>query len=278
MGENTGIAYATHTFNPWIGCTKVSPGCFNCYARAWDARFDPAHVAPHWGPGAPRRRTRPQNWSKVRRWQRDQRAAIDRGENPEPVRVFCASLADVFDNEVDPVWRADLWQLMGECPDLDWILVTKRVGNVAMMAPDLGFGSNVIIMATIVNHQEACRDLYKLLALKNIGWIEKIGVSYEPALGPVDWSPWLTALDWLIVGGESGQDGATARAFNVEWARSAVAQCLAGGVPVFVKQLGSTLVALDWPAMPFPRDGAGAVPDEWPCELRIRQYPHFRRS
>lgn len=273
MAENTKIAWTTHTFNPWIGCTKVGPGCDHCYAEAWDRRFDADHVARHWGPGAPRRRTMPQAWSKVRRWQRDLRAAIERGEMPAPVRVFCASLADVFDNEVPQSWREDLWALIAECPDLDWILVTKRVGNVAKMAPVYGFGPNVIILSTIVNHAEADRDLYKLRALKNNVISHWIGVSYEPALGPVNWSTWIADLDWLIVGAESDQGGAYGRTFELDWARSAIAQCRTANVPVFVKQLGRWPMGLDprWAVAPLV-DRAGADPDEWPSELRVRQF------
>lgn len=277
MAENSNIAWTTHTFNPWIGCTKVSPGCDHCYAEAWDRRFDPGHVARHWGHGSQRRRTSGTNWRKVRVWQRDHRAAIDRGENPESIRVFCASLADVFDNEVDYAWRLDLWTLIASCPDLEWILVTKRVGNIAKMAPAGGFCPNVIILATIVDQTEADRDMPKLVSIKKNATAQWVGVSYEPALGPVDWSPWLADLDWLIIGGESAQGGASARPFGIEWARSSVTQCRNALVPVFVKQLGSTLVVLDWPAMPFPRDRAGADPDEWPHDLRIREFPIMQR-
>ena len=271
MAENSGIAWTTHTFNPWIGCTKVSPGCDHCYAEAWNKRFDGGE---NWGAGAPRRRTKPQNWSKVARWQRDRRAAIDRGETPEPVRVFCASLADVFDNEVDPAWRADLWALIAKCPDLDWILVTKRVGNVAKMAPAAGFGPNVIILASIVNQPEADRDADKLVAVKRAGIAKHIGVSYEPALGPVDWSPWIADLDWLIVGAESDQGGAVGRDFQVDWARTAIRQCRAAGVSIFIKQLGQLPFGLDfaWAATLPLSDRAGADPDEWPEELRVREF------
>jgi protein gp37 len=180
MGEHSKIEWTDHTFNPWIGCTKVGPGCDHCYAENWNARFG-AGIAPNWGPGAPRRRTTSQNWNKVRKWDREASVASKRP------RVFCASLADVFDNEVPVEWRADLWILIEECSSLDWILVTKRVGNVAKMAPIGGFPRNVIILATIVNQPEADRDVPKLLALKSAGIVGKIGVSYEPALGPVNW-------------------------------------------------------------------------------------------
>lgn len=286
MAENSGIAWTTHTFNPWVGCTKVGPGCDHCYAENWNARFG-GGVAPNWGPGAPRRRTHVKTWNKVLRWQKDRRAAIDRGENPEPVRVFCASLADVFDNEVPAEWRADLWHLIRACPDLEWQLVTKRVGNVAKMAPAIGLPENVIVIATIVNQAEADRDLDKLITLKFDGIARRVGVSYEPALDPVDWDNWLYAegdiehgtmrhrLDWIIVGGESDQGAARARLFCLAWARSTVEQCRRACTPVFVKQLGSYAFD-DATGFPFKTtDRAGADPAEWPEDLRIREFPRM---
>lgn len=277
MAENSNIAWCHHTHNEWIGCSPVGPGCDHCYAEAWDRRFDPEGVARHWGPGAPRRLTSAQNRNRPLRWQRDRRAAIEAGLNPAPLRVFGGSLMDPFDNEAPEGGREGLWNTIARSPDLDWILVTKRVGNVAKMAPVDGFGSNVIILSTIVNQDEADRDLYKLRALKNNDIVRKIGVSYEPALGPVDWSPWIADLDWLIVGAESSQGGALGRDFYIDWARSSIAQCRAASVPVFVKQLGRWPIGLDpaW-AVPPLVDRAGADPDEWPEDLRVRQF--WRRA
>lgn len=295
MAENSNIAWTDHTFNPWIGCTKVGPGCDHCYAEAWDRRF--AGDAPHWGPGAPRRRTTVQNWNKVRKWNRVAAAARFAGAAYKPVRVFIASLADVFDNEVPEEWRCNLWDLIDECNDLEFILVTKRAGNVAKMAPAGGFGRGVILVSTIVNQMEADRDLSKLVDLKRSGVASKIGVSYEPALGPVDWSRWLprdggpiydgaggtmdvmdpeVGIDWLIVGGESNQGGAKARTFDVEWARSSIRQCSAAGVPVFIKQLGSRC-RMDVFGSSLPEihhlDNAGGNILDWPADLYIRQFP-----
>jgi protein gp37 len=274
MAENSGIAWTTHTFNPWVGCTKVGPGCDHCYAETWNARFG-GGVAPNWGPGAPRRRTLVKTWNKVLRWQKDRRAAIDRGEKPEPVRVFCASLADVFDNEVPTDWRADLFELISRCPDLEWQLVTKRIGNVLKMLCPVPLPRNVIVIATIVNQAEADRDLWKLGELKSMGLVSKVGVSYEPALGPVRWQTDIHSLDWIIVGGESDQGSAKARPFDVEWARWTIDQCRHSPTAVFVKQLGSCPIAENWPAMPFPRDRAGADPAEWPEDLRVREFPRM---
>lgn len=249
--------------------------------------------------GAPRRLTSIQNRNKPYRWQRERRAAIDRGENPPPVRVFGGSLMDPFDNEVPQEWRVTLWEKVRACPDLDWIFVTKRVGNVAKMAPIGGFPKNVIILATIVNQEEAKRDRRKLLSLK--GRIcHHVGVSYEPALGSVDWWQFLypgeealAPLDWLIVGGESTQGKHKARPFEVRWARDAIRQTRGTGCAVFIKQMGAACVmnrtdavqpvalGAGWKAIEAGselgvvtfRDKAGGDPAEWPADLRVREFP-----
>jgi protein gp37 len=278
VAEVTKISWTRSSFNPWIGCSKVGPGCDHCYAEALDKRHR-WKGATHWGAGVPRMRTSPSNWNGPLKWER---AAAASGER---WLVFCASLADVFDNEIPDEWRADLWRLLEKTTHLSWLLVTKRIGNVERMVPPAWiagrFPDNVRLLITVVNQQEADRDVPKLLALPC-----KNGISYEPALGPVDWSPWLekkvwrswpiphVGVEWIIVGGESTQ-GAPARPFEVEWARSTIAQCRAAGVPVFVKQLGSRPHWQDGErsvgcAMP---DRAGANPAEWPEDLRVQELP-----
>ena len=268
MAETTGIAWTRSTFNPWIGCTEVSTeksgggGCDGCYARALDARHKWGGAA-HWGSGVPRYRTKEANWAKPLKWDKlaaDEKWRAEHGEIVTPFvhgrpgfwPVFCASLGDVFDNEVLDEWRHDLFDLIEKTPNLSWLLVTKRIGNVRGMVDyhwnTRGFPPNVRLLITVVNQEEADRDIPKLLALPC-----KNGVSYEPALGPVDLAEFLlrpltpheratvpgdpvpkTVLDtwlkfrtesprieWIIVGGESTQPGHTARPFNLEWARLA---------------------------------------------------------
>jgi protein gp37 len=131
MSENSKIEWTDHTFNPWEGCQKVSPGCDHCYAETRNARFA-GGTAINWGPGAPRRRTSPANWRKPPQWNKTHAeffAAHGRRQ-----RVFCASLADVFDNAVDEQWRADLFALIRATPNLDWLLLTKRIGKRARNA------------------------------------------------------------------------------------------------------------------------------------------------
>lgn len=135
--KNSKIEWCDHTFNPWIGCTKVSPGCANCYAEARDKRLD---GGAHWGKGAPRRRTSSGNWQHPLQWNRDSirdqencRLAIENGaamyEIPDRPRVFCASLADWLDDDVPIQWLADLLSLIVATPSLDWLLLTKRPQN-----------------------------------------------------------------------------------------------------------------------------------------------------
>lgn len=276
MATFSRIAWTKSTFNPWIGCTKVSPGCDHCYA---EVSTPSRTLRVQWGAGNARHRTSEANWRLPEKWNRcapDTEFAGRKGYWP----VFCASLADVFDNEAPKHWRADLWALIERTPNLTWFLVTKRIGNVRRMVPAdwmrEGFPSNVRVLITIVNEKEAQRDLPKLLALPCHN-----GVSYEPALGPVDWRPWLTrkhhherALEWIIIGGESDQPGAKARAFHIAWARHTVDQCRAAGAPPFVKQLGSTRI---WPqdilVPPAVQDRAGAEPAEWAPDLRVQEFP-----
>jgi protein gp37 len=134
MGANTKIEWTDHTFNPWEGCTKVSPGCANCYAATHNARFG-GGTAPNWGKGAPRRRTSAENWKQPLRWNREAHETHIKHYIRVPVemvprpRVFCASLADWLDDEVPVEWLADLLALIHATPNLDWLLLTKRPAN-----------------------------------------------------------------------------------------------------------------------------------------------------
>ncbi|KWN75824.1 phage Gp37/Gp68 family protein [Burkholderia ubonensis] len=261
MSENTNIEWCDHTFNPWEGCQKVSPGCDHCYAETRNARFA-GGTAINWGPGAPRRRTSPANWRKPLVWNRDGTFYAIHGRRQ---RVFCSSLADVFDNAVDPAWRRDLFALVAQTPNLDWLLLTKRIGNVTEMLREIGVDrlpDNVWLGATIVNQAEADRDIPKLLAVP----ARVRFLSMEPLLGRVrldairsrDWDEDLLVnvltgygitsprqeephrvmnetIDWVIVGGESGPG---ARPMHPAWAADLRDQCARAGVPFLFKQHG----------------------------------------
>ena len=256
MSENTKIEWADHTFNPWIGCTKVGAGCDNCYAKA---DFDDRKHRVTWGAGQARSRTK--TWGDPVRWNKQHEAFFS--ANGSRQRVFCASLADVFDNEVPAEWRMDLFKLISDTPNLDWLILTKRVGNVMPMCSGDSLMFDVIcervwLGATIVNQAEADRDIPKLLAVP----AAKRFLSMEPLLGPVDLTHWIglqpaigattyrddediyrcdltgtpvDGIDWVIVGGESGPN---ARPMHPDWARSLRDQCEAAGVPFLFKQWG----------------------------------------
>lgn len=214
MAENTKIEWADHTFNPWMGCTKVSPACDNCYA---ENLMDTRYGRVRWGAGEDRVRTSKANWGKPRQWNR---AAAAAGTRPF---VFCASLADVFDNEVDELWRAQLFELIAETPHLVWLLLTKRIGNVRKMTDPLKgcriLPPNAAIGATMANQDEYDRDAPKLAEVKIFADPLFTFGSFEPLLGPVILGE--EAPDWIIVGGESGHN---ARDMPAEWARSMLKQ------------------------------------------------------
>lgn len=256
MAENTAIEWADHTFNPWTGCTKVSPACDHCYAESWAKRSGTVR----WGAGESRRRTTEANWRLPLKWNAQAQREGRR------FRVFCASLADVFDNEAPAEWRAALFALIAGTPNLDWLLLTKRIGNVAKMieAPGMqkcGLPPNVWLGATVVTQDEVDRDVPKLLAVP----ARVRFLSIEPMLGDIRLGSWLqrspsaafdagkvtpdmpawtrigsTAIDWVICGGESGPH---ARPMDPDWARRLRDQCAAAGVPFLFKQWGEWLPA-----------------------------------
>lgn len=298
MAENSNIEWTDSTFNPWIGCTKISTaatgggGCDNCYAAAQD-KFR------GWTPegwGGPRKRTSAATWNQPVLWNKQRFVACaqcgyrcelrDFRAGPHEFtmcprctcsdycdarrRVFCASLADVFDNQVPDEWRHDLFRLILDTPHLDWLLLTKRISNVpklldAEMWEHLG---NVWLGATVVNQEEADRDIPKLLAVP----ARVRFLSMEPLLAPVDLthcrngdrhfdalgSHGLGGIHWVIAGGESGPG---ARPAHPDWFRSLRDQCAAAGVPFFMKQMGGA------------RDKRGALED-LPPEIRVREFPH----
>lgn len=246
MGETTKIEWADHTFNPWVGCTKVSPGCDGCYAaHMMDTRLGRVQ----WGAGEDRQRTSPGNWRKPLQWDR---AAALTGERP---RVFCASLADVFDNEVDERWRADLFALIEATPNLVWLLLTKRIGNVLKMTDPMRgnplLPRNAAVGATIVNQEEYDRDRMKLDAVKHACAPLFTFGSFEPLLGPIILDCY--APDLIIVGGETDQGQHKARHADPDWMRYLLKQSTDLGRAFFMKQMTrkapipADLLVRQWP-------------------------------
>ncbi len=216
------LSWWDRTFNPWIGCTKVSDACLKCYAET-ENRF--RRWVTGWGAGIPRHRTCAGYWRQALIWNRQ---AAETGYRP---RVFCASLADVLDNEVEDAWRSDLWQLIRETPLLRWMLVTKRIGNATKMLPADWPLPNAGLIATLEGQEVWSRKFPKLMAVPAV-WR---GVSAEPLLGPIDIGD--ARPDWLITGGESGK---AARYTDPAWIRSLRDQCARNGIAFHFKQWGGT--------------------------------------
>lgn len=263
MAENTTISWAHDTFNPWEGCTRISPACDNCYAADRAHRFGNDHL---WS--GELRRTSPAYWRQPLKWNREAAAT------GVPRRVFCASLADVFDNQAPQQWRDDLWQLIRSTPHLTWMLLTKRPQNVARMLPRGYFTdaepelTNVWLGVTAEDQERADQRVGRLLILGAMThWLTF--VSAEPLLGPLDLTrvtprPQAKAVDALtgrmvdatptangddpdldcrdypplglvIAGGESGRN---ARPMSLASVRQLRDQCASAGVPFHFKQWG----------------------------------------
>lgn len=270
--ENSLIQWTDHTFNPWEGCTKVSPGCFHCYAETRNARFG-GGTAPNWGKGAPRRRTSESNWNKPKKWNADFWP-----KNPARQRVFCASLADWLDDEVPIKWLADLLKLIHDTPNLDWLLLTKRPENWEKrvrlaQAHHFDFGDRNVCgwLWDWVEHQLPPANIWlgttvedQPRAIERIPRIQSIParvrfLSCEPLLGPLDLK--FMTMSWVICGGESGPG---ARPMDIAWARQLHRQCSDLGIPFFMKQLGGV------------SDHRGEL-DNFPEDLRVRQFPNQPR-
>jgi protein gp37 len=253
MGEITGISWCDHTFNPWIGCTKISDGCRSCYAESENKRFqwNPAG----WGPGVARKRTSIENWKNPMKWAKK---AHSEGITK---RVFCASLADVFDPDVPAEWHRDLFYLIYKCNlyypgALEWLLLTKRSERIEQFMekewlahpPDY-----VRLGVTAEDQANADRHIPDLLRV----WRGKNFVSYEPAIGPLHMRGSFWPIDWIICGGESG---VACRPMDLEWARHIQSQCNNACIPFFFKQIGG---------YPDKRHD----PEGWPTDLRVREFP-----
>lgn len=233
MAENSKIEWTDHTFNPWIGCQKVSAGCDHCYAESlakrygwveWGQRKTDATEPSVGG----RKRTSEANWRKPILWDKDAKRTSKRP------RVFCASLADVFDNQVDQSWRIDLFELIGNTEHLDWLLLTKRPENIAKMLPtnwNVEDYANVWL-GTTCEDQDAYDRRWPILS-KVPAAVHFI--SYEPAIGPLRINGALVP-DWLICGGESGPG---ARTMLAAWASDIKSDCARVGTSFFMKQMTS---------------------------------------
>jgi protein gp37 len=290
MGVKTGIAWCNHTFNAWIGCSKVSPGCKFCYAEEWDGRY---HAGVHWGDGAPRKLMADKYWREPLKWDREAKVAGERR------RVFCSSLADVFDDQAPEGQRDRLWELIRQTPNLDWLLLTKRPENIKKFLPadwatpggESPWCYRNVWLGVTVEDQQRAKERIPILA--QVDATVRF-LSCEPLLEEVDLSSFLyeertvscdryteplDIIDWIIIGGESGSKS---RLFNISWARKIIEDCRIGEAKVFMKQLGEN--ASDATVRPqgsfeflplkyLTMHRKGEEPNEWPADIRIREIP-----
>jgi protein gp37 len=259
VAENTAIEWTDSTINFWWGCTKIGPGCDHCYAETWASRFGESL----WGVGAPRRKIKSAvklmyKLHNARSWWA---ADCEIGKLHPNVhrRVFVQSMSDLFDKEVPHEWFREAWDTITACDGLAIQIVTKRISFVEKRLYGFQWPQHAGLIISVVNQEEADRDIPRLIEIKKRLGIPWIGLSMEPLLGAVVLRPeWLAELGWVIVGGESGQG---ARVMQNAWTQSLVDQCRATSVPVLVKQLSS--------------GGPKAIKDieQFPEGLRVREFP-----
>jgi protein gp37 len=236
MGESTRIEWADATFNAWVGCSRVSRGCTNCYAERQTRHWYPE--AGLWGPQGTRRRTGDDNWKGPLRWNQEKAAATFLKATGHRRRVFCGSLCDIFEDHADLIrLRAELWALIAATVNLDWLLLTKRPENIGAMAPPEwtrkhGWPTHVWLGTSAEDQATADRRLPDLLQYG----APVLFLSAEPLLGPIELGGHLTrlpCLDWVICGGESGPGR---RPMNPDWARALRDECAAADTAFFFKQ------------------------------------------
>lgn len=349
MAENSKIEWTDHTFNPWMGCTKVHTGCANCYA---ETLMDKRWGKVEWGPSGTRVLASAATWKQPLKWNRDAEKAGKRA------KVFCASLADIFENWTGQLIdakgltihydakkrsfftlgeiaigrsvatmrdvRQELFSLIDATPNLDWLILTKRPENVRQMWPEViprpmvpagrkaAYRRNVWLLTSVSNQETADKQIPELLKCRDL--VPVLGLSCEPLVGPIDleWPesiygkdgppmccsgrdcgchgmpidpPMLFGIDWVIVGGESGNG---ARPCKTNWVDDIRDQCERTGVPCFVKQLGEHPIGSAAERMAMLgeslsgedaivrwkfRDKKGGDWSEWPEALRVREYP-----
>jgi protein gp37 len=228
MGKNSQIEWTNHTFNPWWGCVKVSPACQYCYAEAWAKRVG----SKVWGAKASRRFFGPEHWREPIRWDAE---ALRGGTR---ARVFCASMADVFEDRRGlDAERDRLWTLIAETPNLDWLLLTKRPDSVAALVPwGKAWPTNVWLGTTIENQEWAEKRLPHLLATP----AKTRFLSCEPLLGSLNLSSFMrrgksSPIHWIIAGGESGPHS---RPMNPLWVRDLRDFCRLHEIAFHFKQWG----------------------------------------
>lgn len=283
MAEKTGIFWCDSTYSHWHGCTKVAGAlaCEHCYAETVNKRGGHSN----WGRGSPRRLISEHSRNEIHRWNR--KAPEFFAQHGRKRRVFCSSMSDIFDNEVDKSWRDALYADLEASTELNILPLTKRIPNVPKMVPEhwkTAWPRHIGLMITAVTQKEMNRDVPRLVSMKsefNIPWV---GVSYEPAMERIDWDypkeiwpegppmccdgrecgcygqptepPLIYGLDWIIYGGESGSGWRTFDGF-FDAARATRDACASWNVAFLMKQAAAFQ----------PKDHM--IPED----LLIRQFP-----
>lgn len=254
MGIETGIAWTDHTFNPWWGCTKVSAGCANCYAETSSNRWG----LNIWGKESSRKFFGDKHWKGPLKW--DRKAASSGIKS----KVFCGSMCDIMEIREDLVApRKRLFDLVEMTPNLIWLFLTKRPENYLSFLPSSWLDSprdNVWMMTTVEDEKAK----WKIDELSNVP-AKVRGLSMEPLLEYVDLDN-IDKIDWVIVGGESGNE---ARPFDPEWGERIIDRCKEKGVATFMKQMGSNV-----PGYSFV-DRKGGDMSEWREDWKIREFPSY---
>lgn len=275
MSDNSAIEWTDATWNPVRGCVKVSPGCAHCYAETFAERFRGVQGHPY-----------EQGF--------DVRLVPEKLSEPlrkkKPTTYFVNSMSDLFQADVPDSYIDRVFAVMALTPQHTYQILTKRAERMhdymhgrsktaefwKTAARESGYAlefrgmslvpfplPNVWLGVSVENQHFADERIPELLQTPAAVRF----ISAEPLLGPIDLHS-LDYLDWVIVGGESGHG---ARLCRVEWIRSILEQCLAAGVPCFVKQLGAhPISALGLGQI---RDSKGGDPFEWPEDLRVREFP-----
>lgn len=297
MGQDSKIEWTNHTFNPWMGCAKIHTGCTHCYAEAFTKRYGKSA----WGANTKRVMTSPTYWKQPIKWNREAQKSGTRA------RVFCASLADVFEDREDlKLMREGLFSLIDATPWLDWLLLTKRPEHIKRLwtlhhngrdpCDHLYLRRENVWLGTSVSDQETAEEMLPhLLRCRYLAPV--LFASYEPAVGPIRFNELQSPhhrdglqysaigfddrryveppgyLDWIIVGGESGPG---ARPCRQTWVRDTVRQCADYGVACFVKQLGSNAEeGFGVNRKLRLADSKGGDPAEWPEDIRVQQFPEL---
>ena len=251
MAKNSGIDWCDHTWNPWQGCRKVSPGCLNCYMYRDKNRYgqDPATVV----------RSKPATFNAPLKWS-------------DQARVFVCSWSDFFIEDAD-AWREEAWEIMLRTPHLTYMLLTKRPENIADRLPGGRWPAlNIWIGVTAENQEQADTRIPIILsipaALRFVSVEPMISaVSFEDSdprrslfakrdylrriINPVTGEEVRAGMEWVICGGESGP---SARMMRPEWAAELKRQCNEAGVPFFMKQMsGKAPIPYSLQGREFPR-------------------------